>query len=79
MNFFRTAPSYTEPLQTKGNTTASWYRWVQNMDQGLPPSGELAISVSASPWIYTAPLNGFVIVTGGTVSLIQFSRTPGIF
>ena len=52
---------------------------MQNIDKGIPPSGESAIAVMASPWIYTALLKGFVIVTGGTVSIIAFSRTPGIF
>lgn len=79
MSFFRTTPAYTEPLVTKDNTTASWYRWFQNLDKGLPPSSELAVTVTASPWIYTAPSQGFVIVTGGTVSLVQFSRMPGTF
>lgn len=79
MTFFRTAPTYTEPLNTGSNTTASWYRWFQNVDKGLPPSSELVVTVTASPWTYTAPSKGFVIVTGGTVSLIQFSRTVGTF
>lgn len=79
MTFFRSAPDYTEPLTTGDNTTASWYRWFQNIDKGLPPSSELAVTITASPWTYTAPSRGFVLVTGGTVSLIQFSRTTGTF
>ena len=79
MTFFRTAPTYDEPLTTEGNTSTSWYRWVQHTEKGLPPSSELAVPVTASPWTYTAPAKGFVIVTGGTVSLIQFSRTTGTF
>jgi len=33
-----------------------------------------AITVTASPFTYTAPFNGQVTVTGGTVSLIQIIR-----
>lgn len=79
MTVFRQAPNYTEPLTAKGNTSSSWYRWVQNIDKGLPPSGETKITPGASPWVYMAPSQGFMIVTGGTVSAIAFSRTPGTF
>lgn len=79
MTFFRTAPTYEEPLTTGKNTTASWYRWFQNIDNGIPPSSEVTVTVGGSPFTYTAPSKGFVIVTGGTVSAIAFSRTAGTF
>ena len=79
MTVFRTAPVYTEPLQTEGNTSKSWYRWMQHYDKGVPPSSETIITEHHSPFSYQAPSAGFVIVTGGTVSAIQFSRTPGTF
>jgi hypothetical protein len=79
VTFFRTAPTYIEPLVTGKNTSSSWYRWFQHTDKGIPPSSEVAINVTASPFVYTAPSKGFVIVEGGTVSAIAFSRTPGTF
>ncbi len=79
MPLFRTAPTYTEPLQDKGNTTASWYRWVQHIQAGVPPENETVITNVNSPYLYAAPAGGFLIVTGGTVSSIQFSRTQGVF
>jgi hypothetical protein len=79
MNFFRTAPTYSEPLQKGNNTSASWYRWMQNIDQGLPPSSETVITGHISPFTYQAPSAGFAIVHGGTVSSIQFARTSGTF
>lgn len=33
-----------------------------------------SITVGASPFTYTAPENGTVIVNGGTVSVVAFSR-----
>lgn len=79
MTVFRTAPTYTEPLQTKGNTSKSWYRWIQHYDKGVPPSSETILTGHHSPFSYQAPIAGFVIVSGGTVSAIQFARTSGTF
>lgn len=31
-------------------------------------------TAGASPFVYTAPANGIVIVSGGTVSLVQYGR-----
>lgn len=45
-----------------------------------PPSlaqPEQAISVGASPFTYTASFNGWVRITGGTVSNITLTRTSG--
>lgn len=33
-----------------------------------------AIVVGASPYTYTSPQNGVVVVSGGTVSLVQLGR-----
>jgi hypothetical protein len=80
--FFRTAPTYSEPLVTRGttknakdNTTSSWYRWFQNTEEGVPPQSEITVAVSGSPFTYTAVRGGYVIVYGGTVSGIQVGRT----
>jgi hypothetical protein len=76
---FRQVPTYTVPLSKGENTTSAWYRYLQQNELGTPPSSEVAVTVTASPFVYTAPKKGFVIVTGGTVSLITFSRTTGTF
>lgn len=55
-----------------------WYVALQGLDNGQPPGSEMAITVTTSPFIYTAPVGGFVIVAGGTISAIQFSRS-GVF
>ena len=36
------------------------------------------LSVGVSPWVYTAPFDGSVTVTGGTVSALGLSRDSGV-
>jgi hypothetical protein len=80
MTVFRSAPTYdTNLIEKGGNTNKSVYRWIQDTDNGTPPSTEMQITVQGSPFSYQSPKKGYVIVNGGTVSSIQFSRTPGIF
>jgi hypothetical protein len=84
---YQSAPSYEQPLTSKGQTSQSWYRFFQGIYLGTPPSAETVITVGISPFAYLAPAKGFMIVSGGTVSAIQFTRaqttltnqTSGIF
>lgn len=68
-------PAYEVPLTSKGQTQSSWYRFFLNLLQGPPPSNESTITVGGSPFKYTAPSRGFVILRGGTVSAVQFTRS----
>jgi hypothetical protein len=74
MTTYRALPTYTQPLTTGPNLSASWYRWMHDTDVGTPPSAETAVTVTASPFAYQAAKKGFLIITGGTVSLVQFTR-----
>lgn len=74
---YRTVPTYGTDVVVKDNTSSVWYRWFQDIDRGTPPSAELAVPLTGSPYTYTALEKGFVIVSGGTVSLIRFSRISG--
>jgi hypothetical protein len=76
---FRTAPTFTEQIAAGITNSSTWYRYFQQNEVGTPPSPEMPLAVTASPFSYTAPLKGFVIVSGGTVSSIMFSRTAGTF
>ena len=38
---------------------------------GQAPSN---LSVGASPWTFSAPTNGFIVLDGGTVSNVEFQR-----
>ena len=71
---WRQVPTYTEGLIQKGNTSAAYYRYMQDVNLGTPPDAESSIVVGTSPFTYTAPRGGVVFVQGGTVSQIQFVR-----
>ena len=72
---YRAVPTYGQKLETAGNTTASWYRFFQDVDNGRAPSPESGVTVGVSPFIYHATAGGgFLIISGGTVSLIEFTR-----
>lgn len=75
MPHYRTTPTYEQPLSSDDNTTNVWWRWFQDIDNGVPPSGEINVKSVASPFIYSAKSKGNIIVNGGTVTAIAISRT----
>ena len=75
MSQFRGIPTYTIPLAQKDTTTSAWYRYFQDLDSGRPPSGTMPVTLTGSPFtIQASDHGGFLIVAGGTVSKIEFSR-----
>lgn len=74
MTTYRALPTYTQPLTAGTNLSASWYRWMHDTDVGTPPSAETVVTAKASPFSYQAPKKGFLIISGGTVSLVKFTR-----
>lgn len=71
---FNNMPVYNTPLMERGRTTKDWFFFFTGLWEKLAPEGEVDVTVGASPNLYTAPRGGFVIVQGGTVSAIEFSR-----
>ncbi len=70
-----TLPQYPQPIADKsGTTNKAWYQFFQSVWNGIPPTSESTVTVTSSPFTYTAPRGGFVIVQGGTVSLVQWRR-----
>lgn len=67
-------PNYPVPLIRNGNTESAWYRFWAGLFTGLPPENVSAVTVGASPYTYSAERKGSLIVNGGTVSQIRFSR-----
>lgn len=66
------------PLVEQGGLSAkNWYRWLtlvyQAVTEGLPQPEE-AITLTASPFTYQAVLRGQLLISGGTVSAVEFSR-----
>jgi hypothetical protein len=80
-------PTFDTSLHKGGKTSSVWYRYFQGIAQGIPPSNEATVSVGGSPFYYTAPSKGFLVINGGTVTAVQFTRsvttltgqTSGIF
>lgn len=67
-------PQNPEPLLSGKLTSRVWYFFFQGLWKGAPPSAESLITPSASPFTYIAPSRGFLIVSGGTVVAVQYSR-----
>jgi hypothetical protein len=72
---YRAVPTYQQPISQGSNTHSEWWRWFQDTENGRPPTAEISVSLTASPMTYTAPRKGNVIVTGGSVSAIHFTRS----
>jgi hypothetical protein len=71
---FNLVPTYQVPLIMERQTTRDWYFFFTGLFRGLPPENESPVVLDASPATFSAPRKGSVIVQGGTVSSIQFSR-----
>ena len=67
-------PNFNVPLAKQGITSKDWYFFWANLFTGLSPGNETPLTVGASPFTYIAEVKGSVIVNGGTVSAIAFSR-----
>jgi len=76
---FRTPPTYDTPLLVKENITTSWWRFFQDIQEGTPPSPEMGIALTGSPFLYHAASGGFLIVKGAGVTKVEFTRDQATF
>jgi hypothetical protein len=76
---FNRLPTYQEPVVTKNVTTRGWYSFWAALFTGTPTGPVAPIKVGSSPFTYTAPVGGAVIVQGGTTTQIQYSRDGNNF
>jgi len=67
-------PNFNVPLSTNGITGKDWYFFWAGLYSGLPPALPMLVTLTASPFTYSPSAKGTIFVSGGTVSLIQFSR-----
>jgi hypothetical protein len=74
MSTYTTIPAFETALSVNKQTNKVWYFFWKSLVQGQPPAAEYSITLTASPFSFVAPQRGFVIVDGGAVVLIQFSR-----
>jgi hypothetical protein len=72
-------PTFNIPLSKDGITNSNWYFFWTGLYSGLAPAAVMPVKVTASPFTYSATVKGSLIVNGGTVSLIQFSRDGKTF
>jgi hypothetical protein len=76
MSQYRQVPTYEQPLLHDGKHTGQvWYRYFQDSEAGRPPAAETVVTPTASPFVYTAPRAGNLLVSGGTVGTISLSRS----
>lgn len=71
---FSSIPTYTLPVSSKGLTERAWYMFFSDVWKGKPQGAIMPITVGASPFTYQVETKGFMIVQGGTVTVIQFTR-----
>ena len=78
-NQFNLLPNYTTPLTVERNISKDWYFFFAGLFRGLAPGNVTDVTLTGSPFTFTAPAKGFVVVTGGTVSSVEFSRDNTTF
>jgi hypothetical protein len=76
---FNQSPTYNQPLVVNNITSKDWYFFWNALWKGLPPGPAMGLTVGASPYTYSPTVKGSVIVSGGTVSQIRFSRDGTTF
>lgn len=74
---FNSLPNYPVPLLQGRVTDSSWYRFWAGLFRGLPPGNIEPLTLTGSPYVYSALKKGSVIVQGGTASAVEFSRDGG--
>lgn len=67
-------PNFPVPLEQRGVTSKDWYFFWSGLFRRIAPAREAAVTPGASPYIYSAQVGGALIVRGGTVTIIEFSR-----
>jgi hypothetical protein len=68
-------PNNDAPVLTGQKFNKVWYLFLAGLWGGQPPQAESSVTLTGSPFIYTAARRGFLIIQGGTVSLVQFTRS----
>ena len=67
-------PDVAQPLSPKGTTASGWYRFWQGLWSGTPTGNVSVVTPISSPFTYAAPVGGTLIVNGGVVSQVRYSR-----
>ena len=73
-NQLNNIPSFDQQFIRKDVNSKDWFFFFAGLYNGLPPQAENPIVLGVSPYVYSAPIKGTVIISGGTVTLVEFSR-----
>lgn len=79
MSQLNSLPNFNVPFARQDVNSKDWYFFIAGLYTGLPPALPLPITVGTSPYTYSAPVKGSVIINAGTVSSVQFSRDGATF
>lgn len=71
---FNQLPTYDQPILGGKSFSRPWFVFLSNLFTGKPPASENSVVTGTSPFTYTAARRGFLIVQGGTVSMVQWAR-----
>lgn len=75
MSINYTVPMMEAPVtDQRGIVTQSWWEFFKSVSPSADSGSESVITVGVSPFSYTTPDDGFVLVQGGTVSAISITR-----
>jgi len=77
MNGLNSLPQQNNPMvDAQGRPTVPWWRFFRGMFD--KPAAQSAVTVTASPFLKRYQQDGFVVVEGGTVSLIEYLRGSSV-
>ncbi len=79
MQQFNKTPNFAVPMMVRGGNQKDWFFFLDGLFRGLAPGNVVPVTATASPMVYTAPVRGNLIVRGGTVSKVEFSRDGTTF
>jgi PASTA domain-containing protein len=78
----RILPQTVPFVNPKGLTNVNWWTFLLNVSNqalGVNSPAEVTQTVGASPWTFTATIQGSVLVSGGPVTLIGYSHNGSVF
>lgn len=71
---YNSIPTFKVPLLSYGNTGKEWYFFWSGLFRGLPPGNVEPVTPTGSAYTYSATKRGSMIIAGGTVTLVEFTR-----
>lgn len=73
----QTFPTASVPITQSGLAiNRSWLLWLQQF--ALQPAAPLPVSVGVSPFTYVASGTGNLVISGGAITSVTFTRRPSV-